>query len=123
MDGRGVVRVAVTTVRPADLPASRRYPVDWTPRDQAYACLEVADSGRGIPNEDLDKIFDPFFSDKSVGRGLGLPVVLGIVQSHAGAVTVQTQPGRGSAFRIFLPLMVDKVQGSSCKEAQTWKPS
>lgn len=118
IDGRGVVRIAVKTVLPADIPASRRYPVDWMPREQAYACLEVADAGRGIPDEDLEKLFDPFFTSKSLGRGLGLPVVLGIVRTHAGAVTVETKPGRGSAFRIFLPLLVEKLQGPSSKEEQ-----
>lgn len=47
-----------------------------------------------------------------------MPVVLGIVRTHAGAVTVETKPGRGSAFRIFLPLLVEKMRGPSSKEEQ-----
>jgi two-component system cell cycle sensor histidine kinase/response regulator CckA len=123
LDGRGVVRVAVKTVSLEDIPASLRFPMDWRPREHAYACLEVVDAGRGIPAEDLEKIFDPFFSSKSVGRGMGLPVLLGIVRAHGGVVAVETTPGRGSAFRVFLPLSADRVlrqpdSAAKCREFQ-----
>jgi PAS domain S-box-containing protein len=104
-DAKGAVHLTVKTVSPADIPAWRRFPLDWRPRDNAYACLEVEDRGSGIAEEDIEKIFDPFFSSKFTGRGLGLPVVLGIVRAHGGAVTVTTEPGRGSTFRVFLPVM------------------
>jgi PAS domain S-box-containing protein len=103
-DARGAVHLTVKTVSPADIPAWRRFPLDWRPRDNAYACLEVADRGSGIAEKDIEKIFDPFFSSKFTGRGLGLPVVLGIARAHGGAVTVTTEPGRGSTFRVFLPV-------------------
>jgi CheY-like chemotaxis protein len=64
----------------------------------------VVDRGSGIAEEDIEKIFDPFFSSKFTGRGLGLPVVLGIARAHGGAVTVKSEPGRGSTFRVFLPV-------------------
>lgn len=51
----------------------------------------------------MDKIFDPFFSTKFVGRGLGLPVVLGVVRAWQGAVSVESAPGRGSTFRLYFP--------------------
>jgi len=108
VDGRGVVRVTVKTVTPADIPTSHR-PVEWSPRDRAYACLEVVDAGSGIADRDIENLFDPFFSSKFTGRGLGLSVVLGIVKAHGGAVTVETEPGRGSAFRVFLPVLADKT--------------
>ena len=88
----------------AEIPASRRFPLDWRPRDNDYACLEVMDRGSGIAEKDIEKIFDPFFSSKFTGRGLGLSVVLGIARAHGGAVTVETEPGRGSTFRVFLPV-------------------
>ena len=69
----------------------------------------MADAGSGIADKDIEKIFDPFFSTKFTGRGLGLSVVLGIVRAHGGAVTVESEPGRGSAFRVFLPASAEEV--------------
>ena len=76
----------------ADLPAGH------------YVFIEVADSGSGIPAEIMPRIFDPFFSTKFTGRGLGLTAVLGIVRSHGGAVLVGSPPGKGATFRLLLPL-------------------
>jgi CheY-like chemotaxis protein len=78
--------------------------VDWTVNDHSYACLKVMDSGCGIQPTDFDNLFEPFFSTKSVGRGLGLPVVLGIVRAHKGGVTVDDRNGGGSVFSVFFPL-------------------
>jgi two-component system cell cycle sensor histidine kinase/response regulator CckA len=108
-DARGAVHLSVKTVSPADIPAWRRFPLDWLPRDNAYACLEVMDRGSGIAEKDIEKIFDPFFSSKLTGRGLGLSVVLGIVRAHRGALAVETEIGRGSTFRIFLPVSNEEV--------------
>jgi PAS domain S-box-containing protein len=108
-DGRSAVHLTVKTVSPADIPAWRRFPLDWRPRENAYACLEVMDRGSGIAEKDIEKIFDPFFSSKFTGRGLGLPVVLGIARAHGGAVTVTTEPGRGSTFRVFLPVLAQGI--------------
>ncbi len=111
VDGRGVVRVKVKTVLPGGgIPASHRFPIDWRPHDTvSYACMEVVDAGSGIADKDIEKLFDPFFSSKFAGRGLGLSVVLGIVRAHVGAVTVETAPGRGSTFRVFLPVLAERV--------------
>ena len=75
----------------ADLPA----------RD--YVFLEVRDNGAGMSPEVLAKIFDPFFSTKFAGRGLGLAAVIGIVRGHSGALSVDSTPGRGAVFRLLLP--------------------
>ena len=115
---RGAIRITVTTVSSADIPTSCRFPVEWQPHDKAYACLEVADAGCGIAEKDLDKLFDPFFSTKFSGRGLGLAVVLGIVRAHGGAVTVQSAMGRGSVFRVFLPASAEAVPQPPVKAAQ-----
>jgi signal transduction histidine kinase/ActR/RegA family two-component response regulator len=72
-----------------------------------YACLQVRDTGQGIPEELLAKIFDPFFTTKSVGEGtgLGLSLVHGIVLDHNGAIEVQSRPGVGTSFRVYLPVV------------------
>ena len=71
------------------------------------AVVEVADTGEGIPAENLTKVFDPFFTTKEVGSGtgLGLAVSYGIIQEHTGTVEVRSQPGEGTAFRLVFPVM------------------
>jgi len=73
-------------------------------RHGSHALLEVADSGEGIAPEDLGRIFDPFFTTKERGTGLGLAVVHRIVEAHGGELSVRSEPGKGSTFRVALPL-------------------
>ncbi|WP_020471000.1 PAS domain-containing hybrid sensor histidine kinase/response regulator [Zavarzinella formosa] len=70
-----------------------------------YAYLEVTDTGHGMTAETQSRIFEPFFTTKFSGRGLGLSALIGIVRSHRGAVRVTSEPGRGSTFRIVLPVV------------------
>jgi signal transduction histidine kinase len=69
-----------------------------------YICLEVADTGCGLSREQQARVFDPFYTTKFVGRGMGLSAVLGIAMGHGGAVCVKSQPNQGSAFSVFLPV-------------------
>lgn len=70
-----------------------------------YSCIEVRDSGSGIPEMSLDKIFDPFFTTKEQGKGtgLGLATTLGTIQSHKGVIEVTSELGRGTSVKIYLP--------------------
>ncbi len=68
--------------------------------------VEIADTGKGIVPENMTKIFDPFFTTKPVGKGtgLGLSLSYGIIQKHHGRIEVQSEPGKGTTFRVYLPL-------------------
>jgi len=66
-------------------------------------CLEVADNGPGIPPEALPRIFEPFYTTRGSGSGLGLSVSYGIVQDHNGTIEVRSEPGRGATFRLSFP--------------------
>ena len=70
-----------------------------------YAMVSISDSGSGIPRDIHKKIFDPFFTTKELGKGtgLGLSTAIGIVRSHGGFITLESEEGKGSTFKVFLP--------------------
>jgi PAS domain S-box-containing protein len=81
------------TVNPGELPLA----------PGKYVLITVRDQGLGIPPEHLAKIFDPYFTTKQSGSGLGLAVVYSIIANHSGHITVQSEPGKGTVFSIYLP--------------------
>lgn len=75
-------------------------------KKESWVKITIRDSGHGIQKEDLDKIFDPFYTTKGVGKGtgLGLSISYGIIKKHGGEITVTSTPGQGTEFSITLPL-------------------
>ncbi len=77
-----------------------------------YIKFSVRDTGGGIAKEHLDRIFDPYFTTKEIGKGtgMGLAVVLGIVKGHDGMITVKSRPGEGSVFSVYFPKIAEKTR-------------
>lgn len=87
-------------------------------RNQAF--IKVIDNGRGIPQQIITRIFDPFFTSKGEGNGtgLGLSVSLGIVQKHGGTIAVESEPGKGSTFTVYLPPSQNNVEDGNGGEGR-----
>jgi two-component system, cell cycle sensor histidine kinase and response regulator CckA len=108
----GTIDISAGVVDGSSLAAVQLWPSEPM-RPIPHLCIEVADSGAGIRPEVLKNIFDPFFSTKFTGRGLGLPAVLGIMRGHNGAIRVESAPGKGSAFRVYFPLGTEASKAGS----------
>ncbi len=97
----GVLQVDLD-IHDVDMALAKQHP-DLNPGP--YVCLVISDSGHGMENEVRERAFEPFFTTKDPGEGtgMGLAVVHGIVKNHNGAVLVESEPGKGSTFRLFFP--------------------
>ncbi len=73
-------------------------------KDQMYVVIEIADNGTGMDQQTLVRVFEPFFSTKSQGSGLGLAAVQGILRGHNGVMRVRSTPGQGTTFQLMLPV-------------------
>lgn len=112
----GILTVALSCVGvgsgEVDIPAQLR--------PGKYLKLTVEDTGHGMDRATVERIFDPYFTTKSPGEGtgLGLAVVHGIVKSHGGAVQVDSEPGKGSAFHVYFP----RLESGDSSEAKAFAP-
>ncbi|MBI4529323.1 MAG: PAS domain S-box protein [Deltaproteobacteria bacterium] len=100
MNGLGSLLLRAETAAGAEL--RKQFP---DVREESYVCITVADTGVGMDRSVRERIFDPFFSTKAQGQGtgLGLTLAYGIVQDHGGFIEVDSEPGRGASFRVYLP--------------------
>ncbi len=122
-ENEGVIKVSTSRPIPPQEP-SPNSPPHFASGD--YLKLEVTDTGGGMTGEAKAKAFDPFFSTKFAGRGLGLAVVQGIVRDHGGAINLDSAPGQGTRFAIFLPYIAgtapsdhSAIAGVSMEEHQS----
>jgi PAS domain S-box-containing protein len=98
---RGIVTVATGLAHLDELAIAQSLIPDATPGP--YAWVEVSDTGLGMSSDTQQRIFEPFYSTKGTGRGLGLAAVLGIVRGHRGTMRLYSEPGRGTSFKAFFP--------------------
>jgi two-component system, cell cycle sensor histidine kinase and response regulator CckA len=106
-DGGRIVVSGGAEVLTATALAEMTFSGEATPGRFAY--IDIKDTGAGMDATTLARVFDPFYSTKQTGRGLGLAAVQGIVRSHKGALRVTSALGRGTAFRVWFPLEPELV--------------
>ncbi len=107
-DRPGIVSISIEA-RSFDRAELRNYRLQEDRLEGTYVVLEVADTGCGLTHAQMARIFEPFFSTKLLGRGLGLCTVLGIMRAHGGLIGVESEPGLGSIFRVLFPVHTEPV--------------
>ncbi len=112
LGGRLDVALEEVLLEPTEYPGARELPVG------RYAVLTVRDTGHGMDRQTLERIFDPYFSawESDEGTGLGLAMVHGIVRNHGGWVDVESEPGHGTTFTVYLPVTLEKDRGEVAVE-------
>ncbi|HEX3419671.1 MAG TPA: ATP-binding protein, partial [Candidatus Udaeobacter sp.] len=115
-DGLITVRTGTQVVDGAYI---RQHPQAANMQPGEYVLLEVRDDGCGMDTAVRAKVFDPFFSTKFTGRGLGLAAVAGIVHGHKGAIVVTSAPGKGSTFAVLLPAAAHTAERTPYEAART----
>ena len=97
------IRLAAIAMREKELLQYGMF-TNTTLKNGIYALIEVKDTGIGMARETQKIIFDPFYTTKFIGRGLGLSAVLGIIRTHGGGIAIDSSPGKGTTFRVILPV-------------------
>lgn len=98
-----LINLAINGIDATDPGGKIRFASRLVPEKGAVE-ITVADTGGGIPEKSLDRIFDPFFTSKETGTGLGLAITHGIIEQHDGTIDVESKEGEGTTFRIHLPI-------------------
>ncbi|MDD2898021.1 MAG: PAS domain S-box protein [Desulfuromonadaceae bacterium] len=115
-----LTRTAISSKKPkSDYLGNTIYPGD-------YLCLEVTDNGCGMNDETLRHIFEPFYTTKFTGRGLGMSAVLGIIKAHSGALQLYSESGMGTTFKVYLPIQDDEYSKDEAPQGiattiEAWK--
>jgi len=114
-------RISVVTKNATAAECAHNDEPGFTPAD--YVVIEVADTGHGIPDDVKAKMFEPFFTTKEVGKGtgLGLSMVYGIVKQTGGYTACNSEPGKGTTFRIYLPRHIREVEEEPVKKEDVTK--
>lgn len=104
VNSTNTIKITYDTAKVDALSKGRFFPIDFIPAAESYVRVSISDTGCGMDENTIDQIFDPFFTDKFTGRGLGLPAALGIIKAHSGCISVRSAPNNGSTFEFFLPI-------------------
>ncbi|MCC5877233.1 MAG: PAS domain S-box protein [Candidatus Sumerlaeia bacterium] len=121
-DRNGMIHIRTGTFE-TDEDYFRKTWVDDNQTPGPYVYLEISDTGIGMDRETLDRIFDPFYTTKNAGRGLGLAAVLGIVRGHKGFIKVYSEPGNGTTVRVGFPATAEEALREETPPSQPvlWK--
>ena len=117
IEDEGIIRIAVEN-KDIDEDFTKQHPVI---KPGSYVCLTIKDNGKGMDEEAKNGIFEPFFTTKFQGRGMGMAAVHGIIKSHDGEITVDSEPGKGTVVRIYLPAISveSKQEAKAAKQPKT----
>jgi two-component system, cell cycle sensor histidine kinase and response regulator CckA len=109
----GWIRIAVHTVAGDVIPGRHRAPGHWIPRPVGHIRLTVTDQGAGMDPSHVHQVFDPFFSTKGLGRGLGLAVALGAVRAHGGGMSIRREEAGGTTVQAYIPVPTEGLEGAT----------
>ncbi|MBU0965036.1 MAG: PAS domain S-box protein, partial [Proteobacteria bacterium] len=122
MSGRGMLTIDTCSVELRDKDVDRK---KYSIKPGWYALISVSDSGTGMDAITMERIFDPFFTTKEVGKGtgLGMAIVYGIIKQHEGYINCYSEPGQGTTFKIYLPLVKEAAVAAGKAAAMAPPPS